>query len=263
MPNLMEKLAARAWKREIGNLSEGQRKKLEDRNILNYDRERRGLNRGTDNILSKYQVEKLTKKDFGNRMMDNAGRMNMYKNIDKNNLKDMGKSLAEGGFAGSVDYSGKNKPGVLLGGDLTRKKLIKTLNIPEKRLNIPEKDRAYVRAITKRHEADEIRAGARNLKNKRLSAEVMGQRVPVTTYSTHISPKVLQQESAHTAVAPRGARRFFDALRTKTGEKIGLKATPGNLSHKYGKSGVFKNFLARKLERLQAGAIKKYIKEVF
>lgn len=253
-----EKLAARAWKREIGNLSDSQRKKLEDKGILNYDKERRGLNRGTDNILKKYNVEKLTGEEFTNRITDNLSRVNIFKHFPKKDIEASTGERIKGGFGAIVDINNKNRPGIMLGGDITKK--LEGTPLESHGKHMSQKNRAYVRAMTKRHETDEIRSGVKNLKNKKLSAIVQGQRLPVTDYAGHMSPKVVMQESAHTAVAPKEAKDFFDKMREFTGEKESFRLSPG--AHEYGKSGTFNNSLSRKLNRLMAKAGKQAYKSL-
>ena len=53
----MEKIATRAWKKHYDGLNDIDRQKLVDSGIHNYERELRGLKKGTQNILNKYNVE--------------------------------------------------------------------------------------------------------------------------------------------------------------------------------------------------------------
>ncbi len=245
----MEKLAARAWKREIGNLSEAQRKKLEDRNILNYDRERRGLNRGTDNILSKYKAEKLTASQFADRYKKAFG--------DIPGTRESLSNIKRGTFLAHHDLG--DGPAVLFSGNAVDGKNVSSLLGEETAHNIrklPDKEKAYVRALAKRHEADEIRYGRINMKNKRLSVPMPGEKkgVPVTHYSSHISPRVLLSESANSAVAPKNVNIFNKLLRNKIGESKALRDSSKLLGHnfEYGESGMVNNKFGRKLDRILA-----------
>jgi len=57
---LMEKQASRAWRKNIGSLSEQSKQRLIDSKILDYKKDLKGLNKGTKNILEKNNVKQIS-----------------------------------------------------------------------------------------------------------------------------------------------------------------------------------------------------------
>ena len=279
----MEKIAARAWKKFLPKLSDANYNKLLNAGVYNPDRELKGFRRGTQNILNKYdsklirspQKAKEATKEIG---VDNTKFMT-GKAPDSKELKEYlsefdekkGKYSEVGAHAISRAMN-PSKGGI-------DKTPIKALNgrsgyiyVPKNDHNafikrkpyvvdgqlkqIPRRDRdqrKWTQALSERHEADEIRYGEQLAKKANKKGKVVND---YNNYFSHVSPKVLAQESANAALVPRTKTpNQYVAMRKKTKENESVKDLMGI---DYGSSAVYDKKAANKAEKyfLQTGNTK-------
>ena len=88
--------------------------------------------------------------------------------------------------------------------------------------NLPDKNDAlgklYAEAITRRHEADEVRASnqLRRLSDKKFYNKVDGLSIYTTVARTsHADPSVMMRESANVAIAPKSTKKFYKQYRLR------------------------------------------------
>jgi phage-related protein len=255
---------ARAWKKNIGELSDIAKNKLKDAGILNHVKELAGLKKGTENIVKKYEgrivennpdaIVKVTndwiKHDpIGKKLTSGTSR----KDIEAANRRNY---ELEGGFMSFVGHNPKHR--IISKGDIYAEgSVIKDM------MKLPPKgsqDSDYMSAIMNRHEADELRHGVRNINNKKNSLGYKGSRIGLgQVLPSHQSPKVMYSESAHTAIAPDKVKEAIMNARKKTGEVEGYKAYHGL---DYGKSGVFDAKGANKANRSVVKQNKPFYKDM-
>lgn len=249
----MEKIAARAWKKFLPRLSDGNYNKLLNAGVYNPDKELKGLRRGTHNILQKYDAKMIRKPNrAGAATVELESRKRELSPITKRNLK---QAPEEEMLAATRFNSNGNKPikaannktgGVIFTPKNTHNKSYYT--DPEgwdkfqsgfKPFSRRDRDgRKWSQAITERHEADEIRYGHAN--QKKGIGEKAG-------YSSHISPKVTMQESANIGLMPRSVKnRGIADIRQGSGEASFLGQISGV---PYGSSAVYNKGAARKAEK--------------
>ena len=213
-----EKTATRAWKKNYGNLSEATKQRLVDTGVHNYKKELIGLNKGTSQILKKNNARAL----FGKKQI-----METLKR-DHPNLPDSLIEEASNAPANTLkipdEYRNPNAPSIY---NVFQRR--SDTSSPLKDLvddkNMFKKDdplgKLYESAITRRHEADEVRAmNSRNfIKNKKTDAFSALGKTPLTS---HADPSVIMRESANVALAPKSTQNFYKGfrLRNTLGQKL-------------------------------------------
>ncbi|MDF2841689.1 MAG: hypothetical protein K0R00_115 [Herbinix sp.] len=250
----MQKSAmARAWKKVVGGLSDKSVNRLMSSGVLNHEKELAGLNKGTENILKSKgakSVSGFTPDDMADRAISSVKSrkffMDQIKSVGgdpedyRQDLKDAFE--AGGGFQSML---GAHGGGFAHKGDINKlTKTLKGMGADLKSFENPT-DRKFTEAIINRHEANEINHGSNLLKSKRSSIAYKDQRVPMADTSSHISPKVILNESADTAIAPKATKEYMKKMRGVTGELDGYK----ELGLNYGESGVYNKNLGNKLQR--------------
>jgi hypothetical protein len=239
---IMEKVASRAWKR---NFSENNRERLENSGILNHEKELGGLNKGTDEIIRKNNIQ-VTNHDNPKGL---AKEIN--KRIKKNELlkaqgynsKDVSKQMAQNGAAGGYYFGFPDVRGNHL------------LNIGGVSKNIYTKNNVrgdnslhdrYLNGLIKRHETDEVREGIKQMNNPKKHLRFKDDKVALGALSSgHDSANVIGRESANVAIAPKDAKNTMTGMRNATYETNGLRAA----GHEYGRSGVFDKKLFSKINK--------------
>ena len=197
----MEKVATRAWKKHYDSLNDVAKQRLIDSNVHNYEREFKGLKRGTQNILDKHNVKVV------------RNPIQFYietRKIDKVH-KGAGKLLRRESAGGvSINHIGHPE----LGNKILFKHKDHTRDIdrqsqrdfkikPFKQNELSKFEKDYANAIIERHEADE----------KRYSA--IGKK---QAYFTHASPKVIFNESENVSFAPYKTKNALKDMRRISGE---------------------------------------------
>ncbi len=271
----MEKVAARAWKKFLPRLSDANYKKLLDSGVYNPDKELKGLRRGTHAILGKNGA-KMTRnpyqasagyleimRDYNRKLTNNPKyqlKNSTIKRVKQNaptdeaysfnrNLayKNSGKPLES--IKGKTGFTyipkGEHNKMVNQDGPETKKWFKDVMGIEP----ISRRDRAnkkWTQAITERHEADEIRY-ANNTRKKGLLDKQNTPKDP-GRYFSHVSPKVLAQESANVAMMPREIKnnkykamrnyRDPDIMTTEAESIKSLTGTPYASSGVYNKKGA-------------------------
>lgn len=265
---------ARAWKREYGNLSEENQQKLKSKKILNHKKEMEGLNKGTENILKKYNGKIVPAKEFDKTIIGYNKNHDIYKdfNMSSSDLKAQVTNARRGGggFAGGIDFRKKGPP-VMAKGNISKSPIIKNLNETLNRFykkdiglkDVKSKtDKKYLSAILTRHEADEIRHATKSINNKKNSIQYKGTTTPITNTNTgHLSPKVIVGESAHAAIAPKSVKNFMTNLRAHGGSDVNLLKEYGR-GMEYSKSGVFNNSAGRKITKVIRTFNRPFVKDL-
>ncbi len=250
---IMEKIATRAWKKHLGDLSEASQKKLVDSGIHNYKKELQGLEKGTKEILKKNSAtvsrNPITRGVATVRQVSSErGIKNKWRSILENtvgskrgpagitipNITDPKQGKINVKYHGTDHTKGLNKT------FRTLKYLTAISNpveydiakesasdVKRARKSLTNFEKKYVNAIIERHEADEVRA----MKEKGNTLEDWGWS---KEWSDHASKTVPYRESANVAVAPKGVQDYMNAVRSGTGEILKLKAR----GFKYGKDAV-------------------------
>ena len=241
------KEASRAWKKSIGSLSEESINILKNSNILNHEKELKGLVKGTDNIIKKNKgiavdydplvykkiLKRGLKKDKVRKRIDGGQIFGSTVERALDNVK------STNGFSTFNGLIGDNKI-VIKGDDISKSPIFKEMagHLPQGKFN-----QEYAKQIMNRHEADELRYTNKILKNKKMLRHnpMFNKMVPASYIGSHVSPEVIYAESAHAAIAPKSVKKFLTNLRKGTGEvdsKNIYKFTDSN-KLQYGKDGVF------------------------
>lgn len=251
----IEKMAAQAWKKNFANLSESAVQKLKDSGVFNQRKELTGLWKGTNNILKANNAKnvKETHKAVGHVMQNTKQKM---PDIEMEDYRFAKSQLSHMGPFGAPDvsYKGSSQKGVShvpKGVSNKVHKILKENDIDDVD-KIPRGDRnskRWVDGILARHEADEIRLGNKVMRSPKKTFDNYGDKVPLTNFASHLTPKVLMAESANTALAPAGAKKYMNQVR---GIDLGGESEKGILkdisNHNYGKSPIFNKGQARKME---------------
>ena len=251
----MEKIAARAWKKFLPRLSDANYNKLLNAGVYNPDKELKGLNRGTYAILNKYDAKMIKNPNRagaasaemvrkGNKM---AGRrtskfeIEAYKSMPKDEMSPFSATLdtkpnepfKSTGRKNGFTFVPKNWNNASIKANPEQAKITNT-----KPFSRRDRDgRKWTQALAARHEADEIRYSTIN-RNKGI-----GQGA---SYSSHISPKVLAQESANMGIAPRSMKNNpVKGFRENSGESAVMENISGV---PYASSGVYNKKGAKKAE---------------
>lgn len=267
----IEKLAAQAWKKNFHNLSEKSINRLKDSGVFNSDKELKGLWKGTNRILGKYDAKHMKNVDkatsaLGQSIKDTVGPEQYTKLAPtiKNQIKNMG-------AFGAPDSAPKalGRKGLIHAprrSDTKLKNIFDQHGIDSGLSPVTRKERdsrKWVDAIIARHEADEVRHGSRVLKNKSNTAEPHGQRIVLTQHFSHLTPKVLGSESANVALAPESAKKYMKGVRSidqGIGTEIdSLKELSGI---NYGSSPVYNRKGINKAEKTQRGITTKHYKDM-
>lgn len=272
----IEKIASRAWKRNLGRIGEKGIEKLVESGVLNRKKELKGLRRGTQGILKKEQAKMFRNSEhfagIGTKNAVNNARKagGSYSAEDIATAKETLKNMGPGAMPG-IDVKGIKHKGVAhvrKNSDKQVRNLINDNVIDEynsyadKKMKslkpIPRKDREskkWKQALFERHEADEVRFGNKAMKSKNKVMDIDGVKYPTTMFSSHISPKVLVAESANVALAPKNAKNSMKHLRNYNQKQVGHSQTEmGALKEhsgkkfQYGKSGAYDKKTAKKLE---------------
>lgn len=257
----IEKVASRAWKRNLGKIGEKGIEKLVDSGVLNRKKELKGLRRGTHNILRKENAKMLRKPEHFAGIGTRSSK-NMYEKagvkLDAEDIAAMKDSIKNMGPAGMPDLNieGVKYKGVAHVRKGAGKRVNKMVNeqsemlndmLPDdkkikKLKNIPRKDREskkWQQAILERHEADEVRFGNKVMKSKKHTMDMNGMKQPTTNFASHLTPKVLVAESSHAALAPKNAKNSMKNLRSFNENFIG---------HENTEMGALKNYAGGKFE---------------
>ncbi len=251
----MEKIAARAWKKFLPRLSDANYNKLLNAGVYNPDKELKGLRRGTHAIMNKYDAKaikkpnragaaaaELVKRD--NKMIGQKTpkyETEFYKSMPKNDMAPFtgnldtksNEAFKSTGKSNGFTFVPKNWNNASIKADPEGAKArgIKSLSRKDR------DGRKWNQAIAERHEADEVRYNAINRKKG------IGRGA---SYSSHISPKVLSQESANMAIAPRSIKyNPIKVIRGNSGEAAVMKNISGV---PYASSGVYNKRAAKKAE---------------
>lgn len=273
----IEKIASRAWKRNLGKIGEKGIDKLVESGVLDRKKELKGLRRGTQGILKKEKAKMLRNPEHfagisaksTSNLYDKAGQKLDAEDIDaiKTQLRYMGPA-----GIGNINVEGLKHKGVaytpkdiskqtrnIVNNTIDEQNQYLPKNMKMKNMkNIPRKDREskkWQQAILERHETDEVRFGNKVIKNKKHTVNLDGINMQATTFGGHVSPKVLVAESSHVALAPKNAKNSMKHLRNFNQSASGYKNTEmGTLKthsdgkFQYGASGVYDKKTGKKLE---------------
>lgn len=273
----IEKIASRAWKRNLGKIGEKGVEKLVDSGVLNRKKELKGLRRGTHNILRKENAKMLRKPEHfagigvrnargvygkGGYSLDTedvSALSNQFKNMGAGAVPDVNvKGVKHKGIAHVPKDADKRVTSMINNSIntnnewLSKKEKAKTLK------GISRKDREakkWQQAIYERHEADEVRFGNKVMNSKKHTMNINGMKGYTTQYGSHMTPKVLVAESSNVALAPKATKDKMKHLRNYNQKSDGYKNTEmGGLKHRsggkfqYGESAVYDKKLGKKLE---------------
>lgn len=273
----IEKIASRAWKRNLGKIGEKGIDKLVDSGVLDRKKELKGLRRGTHNILRKENAKMVRKPEhFAGIGVRNA--RGIYSKggypLDTDDaaaLSNQFKNMGAGAIP-DVNIKGVKHKGVTHVHKNANKKVNQMVNnvinesneyLPKKEQSktlkgIARKDREakkWQQAIYERHEADEVRFGNKAINSKKHSVNFDGMKGYTTQYGSHTTPKVLVAESANVALAPKATKDKMKHLRNYNQKMHGYKNTEmGGLKHRsgqkfqYGESAVYDKKIGKKLE---------------
>jgi len=249
---------ARAWKSNYDKLGDSEKERLIKSNVHNYEREMTGLNKGTEGIAKKYNADIVSNEGFKKALATNSFNSPEVKNYLSSGAFTKGQintyireGVHKNQYLTSLDYSGNGRSAMTFG-DFKKYRGLPGYLIRESGIK-KVKDNAYLDAIARRHEADEVRYGTKSEKKKKFHMEVDGANQSTTKYVSHLTPRVLVDESKHTAIAPKDVKDFYTNLRTISGEKAGLET----LGVKYGEKAKHIGSLGRKAEKFVSNANKK------
>ena len=256
----MEKIATRAWKKVFPKLSDKNYNRLLQSGVYNPDKELSGIERGTQAILNKYNASMVKKpnragaatveilRDKYNRMGKPLGDKvveQLKHTADKKGPYTINLSASQlyTRLGKPFNATGKSGGMIHVPNNFVNKMIEKNPDFKEAPYNLTpisrrDKDaRKWSQAIAKRHEADEIRYGRINLEKG------IGR---AARYNSHVTPKVLMQESTHTAMMPRSIKNnAIRKIRDGSGEARDIKFTTGV---PYGSSGVYDKKAAKRME---------------
>lgn len=230
----IEKIAARAWKKNFGNLSEEAVEKLREAKILDHEKELAGLDEGSREIAKKLGV---TVKDWDPKTYKKDMR-GVYRKRFKSGIVDS--HIASGRHAKTLKYTNgnvslKDKDGkqVIYAGDFASSDLLNdgVKSSDMKDMSKGKLNARYVNGLTLRHEVDEARETAR-LQRQRPTKNWDGP-----SFHSHVSPAVIARESANVAIAPEEAKKVFTKMRERgyPSESNTIEILTGK---KYGKDAV-------------------------
>ena len=267
----MEKIAARAWKKFLPQLSNTNYNRLVDAGIYNKNKELQGLRRGTHNILKQNDIKMIKnpnragaasvemseawhkqrnipmpsdiRQDLRTAPQENMAFSQSFKDDFPNGGQPSIKSANNktGGFT----FVPKNEHNSMLRANPEISEYYPELQPLSRR----DRDgRKWSQAITERHEADEIRFDNRNIEKRIAAKQRTGKRKYSNTgYMSHATPKVLMQESANVGMMPREVKTdVMTNMRKVTGEASDLQNRTGI---GYGSSAVYDKKAARKAEK--------------
>lgn len=276
----IEKVASRAWKRNLGKIGEKGVEKLMESGVFNRNKELKGLRRGTKAILGKEKAKMFRNPEHGAAIITRDA-MNTAKKTGYTPTAsdiDMTKKQVKGvGVFGApdIDIKGFKHKGLITvpkNGLSTTRKVLNPM-IEETRgfgmensnklkalkghKRSDREGRKWTQAIIERHEADEVRMGNKILKNKKKTVDIGNGKQPVTSFASHISPKVVMAESSHVALAPKSTQDRMKHMRNwnapvsgkETTEIGSLKKLSGKEKFQYGKDGAYNKKLANKIEK--------------
>lgn len=274
--NHIEKIASRAWKRKIGELGVDSVQHLVNSGVLNRTKELKGLNLGTNKILGKYNAKNFETpnkavahlmQSVKERTPDLVANKDVY-NATKDQLLNMGI------FGSPAAKNSKwAKSGVTHVSKHPRKKIMESadnlvnqlenLGVGADKISFKRNDREgkkWADAIGRRHEADEVRFGLKSMNKKKNKVMTDNGEVLFSTFGSHLTPKVLNAESANVAIAPKSTQKAFKTLRSYGMPGYSESDTMNSFSggkFNYGKSGVYNKHLADKIEKETVGIAKK------
>ncbi len=248
---IMEKIATRAWKKHYGELSSSSKKKLVDSGIHNYQKELKGLEKGTKEILRKNNAsisrnpitrgvatvrQVLSEKhpyDKLESLKANVRRVRTNPDgITLMNVTDPKK--------GRVNIKFKDKDHIKHTiGSLEQTPFALTAhNLKKRYQKMSDLEKRYTNALYERHEADEVRA--MRAKNNLHTDAGWAQR-----YRGHASKTVPYRESVNVAIAPKNTQRFMKTLRHGTGEIIDFNSA----GLRYGKDAIINKKLMKQAQK--------------
>ena len=283
----MEKIATRAWKKFLPKLSDKNYNRLLESGVYNPKKELSGFERGTQAILSKNNATLVRKPNrVAAAQIETARDFNAYLQnnpnfkLSKATVKRI-KAGAQTEGAHSISRSmmpslkGSDEPLKALKGNKTGyiyapknehnkmiynaeaenpgsgKKFYKEKFGVEPISRRDRENRRWTQAITERHEADEIRYSNQARKKGLLIDDMNGID---QSYFSHVSPKVLAQESANVGLMPRSIKNNqYKAMRSYY-HKGGVQAQEANsigslTGTPYGSSAVYNKKGAAKAEK--------------
>lgn len=279
----IEKKAARAWKANIGNLSEEAVNKLTSSGVFNKVKELKGLNLGTNKILQANNAKniKTPAKATAHSLQSLKENMPaMLKGNDMYSEKEM-YSAIKGNLENmsmfgtpAANHSKWGKSGLTSVNKHPNKQSSQAINdviaqnrkwgvdmkyLPKFKRNDRE-GKKWADAILRRHEADEVRYGAKSLRNKKKHAVSKDDiTYPLTTFAGHLNPKILANESANVALAPKSTKNYMNSIRGIYGEVDALKEFGGI---NYGKSGLYNKAGGNRAERKTISQTKQNFKDM-
>lgn len=242
---------ASAWKDHLGQLSRAGVQRLRKSGILDYGKELKGLMKGTDNIIKSVGGKAYTYgKNISDKGLDELGAKvsKHFGSHDSQSISALQNAIHEQNNLGNGFFSLIHPKPTVIKGQLDRKKSAKLLNLGD---GMPRRKfhQKYLEAVLNRHEANEAKHGARLIKSNKTSrlATVDGVRVPTTHFQSHMTPRVLTDESVDVAKAPGRVKSFMRYLRSSTHEMDQLS----DRHFDYGIASKFNSKASRHLENLE------------
>lgn len=281
----IEKIASRAWKRNLGKIGEKGIEKLVDSGVLDRKKELKGLRRGTQGILKKENAKMLRKSEHFagiGAANDKSKYLKAGQKLDADDidmLKEHYLNMGPGGMP-SIDIKGVKHKGIAHVRKGSSKQVDKIVNdsvdfnnsvmSEEYKMkgmkSIPRKDREskkWQQAIFERHEADEVRFGNKAMKSKKHTMSHNGVKIPASNFGSHLSPKVVVAESSHVAIAPKNVKDRMKHLRSYTqpvngyeGTEIGALKNYSGTNFEYGTNAVYDKKAGKKAENFVSKARK-------
>ncbi|MBR5607603.1 MAG: hypothetical protein IKW44_04365, partial [Bacteroidaceae bacterium] len=240
------KEAATRWKKEFGNLSNQNRRRLM-RQYVNKEKIVSGLEKGNQNLIERLGVQvtsnhnipavgkfvrnnfaadtqkKVLGDDVFNSQKDLFSKIPILKHHQDKAVEKMNKGVIR--FAAHLNPAGtlqftQDGPGMVVGFKKSRKhpEAMKTTSrrllpmfqggLPKSKTKLSPFDRRALDAAVLRHELDEVRSVRNHGK--------------VTGYASHNAPDVIHRESANIAFMPKNVKRAFINARARIGEKTNL-----------------------------------------
>lgn len=239
---MIEKTAATAWKKNLGNLSNTSRGILENKGVLNYQKEFQGLRKGSDNLVKKLGIRETNKPQ---RIKDGISSYINRLNVD--NKPGLIEQHSAGKLRNRTVLAGPKGKNIIAKGNARDARWMaeaeNSMPMPGKRGSL---ERRHADQIIRRHEIDEARVH-RRLQNKGQYVKTdKGNDKNQREFMYHMSPEVINRESANVAVAPKTTRDFFQNIRGITGEPTQFKRLDPNFE--YGKQGVFNKAQSNQME---------------
>lgn len=248
MSRLMEKLATRAWKKNIDVIDRHPeyRKRLEDAGVIDYKREVDGLEKGSDAIVGRhgFRVEQLQPtKEEPRPEGARSSYLFQQKGIDIDD-KDVKKHIDTVGSRAEDAYGFLFDPAhnVVFRGDVARKPSESVIRGAEKeeQLRMPSKQ---LRAALAQHVEALKNSGYRNAANAIMFRHEIdegrdkGNAPAGWEQKGHYSPRVIERESVNIAGMPPLLRKHMKQLRDSSPRSEGVFMSTMRPNFEYGESG--------------------------